>query len=213
MLTARLATAAAVALAVAIAPAAAAPGKKRKGKVVRVERSGDRSGGLRICLTPGSDGTVICYGRAPRVGEVATIVDTTGVRGTVEVTSVSEGRDTCGSVNSWPVTTRVTSGSPRQLSYDGSAMLFDYPTTVRTRAVDGSAAPQLPANRPEEYYMGAVDDDGDGTADVVQSWFPCDGSGQFAQGGGRTAYCLAYYRRRGSQFEPLRVDVVPNCYP
>jgi hypothetical protein len=192
------------------------PGRRR-GKVVRVERSRlDGVGTPRLCTNPRPDGGASCYGRPPAVGEVGMVVDENGVRASVRVQEVKPVHDQCGNVNSWEVTTLVRSGDVAQVTMSG-AMLFDWAATAKSRTMlpgyYGQAQIPIPGGRQHETLMGAIDDDGDDRADLIVTWYSCDSLGnvtQYSRGG---HYCVVHYARDGAGYQQLRIDVVRNCFP
>jgi len=181
---------------------------KRKGKVVRVERSRlDGVGMVRMCVNVQPDGTAYCYGKPPRVGEVATVFDETGRRANLVITTVTPQPDQCGNEVNWMIASNVQ-GDLSQISYMHSA-LIDWEGDARTHTVQ---AVQIPGLRPGENVWTGFDDDGDQVADLVITSYSCDASGTTQQyGAGATGYCMSYYRREGSSYAMLRTDVVTQC--
>lgn len=181
---------------------------KRKGKVVRVERSRlDGAGVVRLCGQVQPDGTAYCWGKAPVEGEIATIFDETGRRANLVIRTVTPQQDTCGNTTSWVLATTVQGGDISQLSYSHSA-LIDWEGDARTHTVQ---AVPIPGLRPGENVWTGFDDDGDQTADLVITSFSCDTSGNVSQTYPSGAYCMSYYRREGSSYNMLRTDIVPSC--
>jgi hypothetical protein len=181
---------------------------KRKGKVVRVERSRlDGAGMVRMCISVQQDGSATCYGKAPRVGEMATVFDETGRRATLAITAVTPQLDSCGNEVNWFMTSNVQ-GDLSQMSYMAVA-LIDWEGETRTHAVP---AQQIPGLRPGENVWTGFDDDGDQVADLLITSYSCDASGTSQQyGAGAMGYCMSYYKGEGSSYTMLRTDIVPSC--
>jgi hypothetical protein len=181
---------------------------KRKGKVVRVERSRlDGSGVVRMCGQVQPDGTAYCWGKAPVEGEIATIFDETGRRANLVIRTVTPQQDTCGNTTSWILATAVQGGDISQLSYMHAA-LIDWEGDARTHTVQNV---QIQGLRQGENVWQGFDDDGDNLADLVITSFSCDTTGTVSQTYPSGAYCMSYYRREGSTYAMMRTDIVPSC--
>jgi hypothetical protein len=186
-------------------------GKGKKGKVVRVERSSVAPGVVRWCGNPRADGGATCWGTPPEVGDVGAVMDQQSVRATVKVTDVKGMPDGCGNIGSWEVASRVQSGDLSSFTGTG-AMVFDWDTTSRSRAMDMYNPPVTPPNKyaNPEYMLGAIDDDADARADLIVTWFYCDAAGtSSASASGH--YCLVHYGLEGTSYRELRFDIVKNC--
>jgi ribosomal 30S subunit maturation factor RimM len=202
-----------VALLVAPAIARDRHSGRKKGRVVRVERS--RNSGhdmLRVCSNPQGDGSATCYGRPPKIGEVGTVVDENGVRGTVRVQSVTAQMDQCQNESSWAVTSTLQNGDLSQVTWQGT-MLFDYTPAPTAHVIQNNGQLTIPSQRAGETLMSALDNDNDAVPDLMITWYYCDLSGAVMQyGQGNNAYCMVYYARSGAKYDELRIDVVKNCY-
>jgi ribosomal 30S subunit maturation factor RimM len=201
-------------LALVVTPAIARDKKNRKkGRVVRVERS--RNSGhdfVRVCSNPQSDGSAMCYGRPPKPGELGTVIDENGVRGTVRVQTVAPVVDQCQNESSWSITSTVQNGDLSQVTWQGT-MLFDYTPSTVAHVIQNNNQIPVPSQRPSETLMTMVDNDSDDQPDLMITWYYCDLSGTAVNyGQGQNAYCMVYYARDGSKYDELRVDVVKNCY-
>ena len=213
MLRPALAIAAAAALLVAAGDGLARTKKTKKGKVVRVERTSVGAAVVRWCQNPRPDGGATCYGLPPEVDEIGYVLDETGQRAQVRVTAVKGTLDQCGNVASWEVSSEVRSGDLMQLNSSTAAMVFDWKTTTRSRAMNlyGAVPVVAPGLHVGEMLLGAVDDDGDNRPDLLVTWFYCDAQGtsqQYGQGG---HYCVVHSARDGASYQVLRLDVVKNC--
>lgn len=201
----------AVALVAVIAVPAAAREKKagkRKGKVVRVERTRlDGGGVVRLCGQVQPDGTAYCWGKAPVEGEVARVFDENGRRANLVIRAVLPQNDQCGNTTSWILQTSVQGGDISALSYMHAA-LIDWEGDARTHTVQGA---QLQGLRTGENVWTAFDDDGDDVAELVITSYSCDISGNPAQTYPYGAYCMGYYQRDGSSYRLLRTDIVKQC--
>ena len=191
------------------AAAADAKPKKKRGKVVRVERT---VGGVRVprlCANVQPDGTVSCWYHDVRAGEQMAVLDENGRRATLEVRSVQPQMDGCNNAVGWTVTTTPQSGDLGQPSWTTVAVI-DWETSPKSRVLINNGQIQSPSGNPSESVMYAVDDDTDGDPDLIATYFACDQAGQIQQYGSGYG-CIAYYGREGASFRTLRVDVQKTC--
>jgi hypothetical protein len=204
---------AAFALVIVALAALPAQAKRKKGRVVRIERS--HSGTprtLRMCSNPQADGSAVCYGVPPEIGETGIVVDDGGVKGRVTINSVSPSLDTCGNATGWNVTSTVISGDLSQLTSSGAIML-DYDVGQGAHVISNNTPP-LPNPRSTEIEMIAYSNDGDDVPEIFESWYMCDlGGVERSWATGQAGYyCLVYYGRADNAYREERVDVVKNCY-
>jgi len=202
----------ALAMIALVATPAAGKGRKR-GKVVRVERNKQGPGhALRMCSNPEGNGQWNCYGQAPEMDELGTVVDESGVRGTVRITGVTPVDDSCGNPSSWKIATAVATGDVSSVSYQGAVML-DFDTSALARVLVNASTP-IPSGRSNETMMIQLDNDGDDVPESLEAWYPCDSVNnmQVWNSGQQGWYCLVYYQRNGGLYDQLRVDNVKNCY-
>ena len=208
-----LAVIAAGSLALAAGDGLAKKKRGKKGKVVRVERTRLGGGAPRLCGNPRTDGGATCWGLPPEVGDVATVLDDAGPRGTVRISQVKGTLDPCGNVSSWEVSGQLQSGDLMTLNTAAAAFVIDWKTTTRSKAMNiyGNPPVAVPGQHPNEMLLGAVDDDADGSADLMLTWFYCDATGTSAPYGQGGHYCVVHYARDGGSYKQLRLDVVKNC--
>lgn len=214
----RRAAAALVLVGAVAVPALARKDKRKRGRVVRVERASGARGTLRMCSSPqataqtaGFNASATCYGQPPRPGEIGTVVDYTGVLGTVEIAKVTEGFDSCQNVNYWSVEGTVRSGNLAGVTWQ-AALLFDYEPAAAAKAIQNTVSVAVPSQRGET-VMTAIDQDSDNTAELIITYYYCDLSANVAQqGGGSQAYCMVYWQRDNARYNELRIDVVKSCY-
>ena len=215
MRRARVAAIAAVAIAVIAGGAVA--GKKssrKKGRVVRVERtSAGRNLRPRLCNQVGMDGTISCWGMTVEVGEVAAVYDETGHKADLRVDTATPSIDNCQNTVGWTLGTSVVHGQiPQTYSYSMYA-IFDWRGTEQTRVIINNGQLMPPAGaRAGESVLGGIDDNMDDTADLLVTYYQCDTSGNPAAYGSG-AYCIVYYRHEAGQtYTELRNDIVRSCY-
>jgi hypothetical protein len=199
--------------------ALAKPKKKnprRKGKVVRVERTRHEGAGLpRLCSQVQPDGqgggTASCSGPPVQEGEVGSVVTENGQIAVLGVRSVQPMADGCGNTYAWQLTTDVRQGNLDQVTWQ-TYLLFDWKTNAQSRTLPNASMIPAPGGRTGEQIWAGIDDDGDEQPELMISWFTCDAAGQpspYGQGG---ANCYVYYKREGSAYTELRLDVVKSCY-
>lgn len=192
---------------------------KRKGKVVRVERSRLAGGGNpRLCTNVQPTGSATCFVVPPQVGEIGQVLDDSGWKASVRVTAVTPVVSGCSTPSNFEVSIEVRSGDISQLTYNTQPVLvFDWQTSPRSKAFNqyyggyGQSPVPIPGQRPGEMLLGAIDDEADGTADYIVSWYYCDASKapttSYGQGG---MYCFVNYVRDGAGYVERRIDI--GCY-
>lgn len=189
--------------------------KKRKGKVVRIERSRrSKADLLRVCTGPQVGGSAICWGLPPKPGELGMVIDETGEKGRVRVDSVTPIPDCAQNESSWTLNGKVESGDLSTVSTQG-LVLFDFAERGAARIIQQNGQIVMPGPRVGETLMSAVDTDGDDQPEMIVTWYYCDLTGaQQPYGTLSTAYCMVYYERStpGGPLEELRNDVVKYCY-
>jgi len=184
--------------------------KGKRGKVVRVERSRfGAAGALRVCQLGGNN-TAVCYGRAPQVGDVGAVLDTTSMYGEGRILSVTPTPDSCNNVTSWSITFDPTNTAISQLSY-GAVLVIDFQATAQSRTLPTNG--QVPASqRQGETQYVTIDADGDSTADVYISAYTCDAAGNVVPWGqGQIGYCMGYWVDGANGWDLQRTDIVRSC--
>jgi hypothetical protein len=167
------------------APAADAP----RGKVVRVERA--RTFPLVtpvLCVQMMPDGSGLCIGPQPKVGETVVLVDESQVIAEIKIDGATKTTSNCESV--WSVTGTVTRGDVSAGRRNKTIGLID-------ANVDRTAARRVPENKvpkPSEDSRVEIglDRDGDGKVDVVASEATCPGVG---------GECIEFWTRRAKGLE------------
>jgi hypothetical protein len=193
---ARLRSVASAVVAVGLVLAAAAEARPRPGKVVRVDRPRASSRGApRLCQLAPRELRGQCFGRAPAIGEIAAVLDESGVLAHLRVVSAQESRDPCGNVSLWDVSYERLRGDP--------AARQSYLTLATELAAPGGPA--------WAQTWSAIDLDGDRGADFALVGYTCDASGA-PQPGARDAFCAEYWFRDGGAWSRQRVDVTPVCF-
>ncbi len=205
------------ALLVAIAlVSSAAPGvtaAPRAGQVVRVERkAAGYTGHPRYCSIQPSDFYGSCTGtRAPEVGDRMVAVDRNHVVGMLRVTSVQPQSDGCSQTYNWMIQTVADSGdftTARGLVLALSDINVD-PRSGRLIEVDKT--PTGHAWGTDQIF--AVDNNGDGHADLEFVQYACDDFGN-ASTASATSYCQDVWTTQSvsKSFERLRQDRFRTCY-
>jgi hypothetical protein len=207
-----------VLVAVAVAPIAsdAGPRTPRKGKVVRVERPrlGVR-GTPRICELGGTTGSLSgarCYGSAPKLDDLGTLVDGEGIINSVRVIKVDSGASGC--LGHEIATEPVDGSKDRRDRSWGAIVVFDIPLDAKARKLDVSAQ-RAPSGKPIEQSWQVLDADGDGASDHVLTVYPCDGSSITTL----SEVCFDYWKleppkaTRQNEWTRLRQDRGTLCRP
>lgn len=201
---------------VALAGVASARGHKRKGKVVRVERSASSRARIpRLCGSVSPDGTgkfsAQCWGRPIDTDEVGTVYDETGKKGMIRNEVTTGTPDSCGNTYAWSLSTTLIAGTLDTMSYNNYAM-FDWDGGDRGRVIINNGQIPVPGNRAGESVMAMFDTDGDETPELIVTYYLCDlGGNPVLQYGQQQGYCMVYYQRNGGLYDSLRTDIVKNC--
>jgi len=158
-------------------PAAGSP--RAKGKVVRVERERQSSVTPRICDVQ-ADKSGNCFGPEPKLGDVITLVDETGIVGEARITETSAfalaGRASKGCDGLWAVKTEVLRDDLANMV--GRTMgVIDPAMHPRLGRMIPKEQLSPPSGRSDEVPAVGFDRDGDRVADIILSQSSCDGSG------------------------------------
>lgn len=205
-----------VGAALLIIPAWAQP--RRKGKVVRVERSRTKDRNpVRICPTPtgaGQSGT--CYGTPPQRGERAYLFDyDENYLGTLTVeTAQAKSGNKCHQGTVFEFTHQVQLARAGQGAVPFAVAVFGMELdTQKARVITNP--PDSSAFQPEKAnpWMG-VDFDGDGNSEMVVTAYDCsDEETPPAPSGGQSyeSYCLDYWHRDGARWQKGHRDIFYTC--
>ena len=193
-----------------IAPGDAAP-KRRKGKVVRVERTrGGDQPMPHLCMNLQANGQAYCWGYKPRLGETLTVFDVNGRRGTLAIRGITPQLDACGNETSWVIDTTTTSGDLSQPDWQMVAM-GDYPGTSRTHVVNNAQALPVPNGLAGEMIWQALDDDGNDVPELIITYYACDPTGAPSQVYPSGAQCFGYLQGGDGGYRRVRTDIVKQC--
>jgi hypothetical protein len=209
---ARLRSVASAVVAVGLGLAAAAEARPRPGKVVRVDRPrASGRGAPRLCQLAPRELRGQCFGRAPAIGEVAAVLDESGVLAHLRVVSAQESRDPCGNVSLWDVAYERLRGDPAARQSYLTLAVFDLALGPRARVMPNPTELAAPGGPPWAQTWSAIDLDGDRGADFALVGYTCDAGGA-PQPGARDAFCAEYWFRDGGAWSRQRVDVTPVCF-
>ncbi len=194
-----------------VAPIAAGKSHRRRGRVVRVERTPPSKLLVpRLCSAiNATDGSTSCWGHSVEAGEVGSIYDETGKRAMFRVETVTPQVDGCGNATAYNLTTSVLQGSFDQVSYS-SYSVIDWDGGDHGRLIVNNGQIAVPSTRVGESVMAAFDSDGDETPELIVTYYMCDASGS-PQPTGSNNYCMVYYQRNGGSYDALRTDIVRSC--
>jgi hypothetical protein len=177
---------------------------RRRGKVVRVERSTHARTQPLACSMYYGSGT--CYGQEILVGTIASVVDEKGVRAEVRVKEVTPQPDRCGNPTGWSFTVDTLSGdvnAPGQIW-----LVIDLPIHGLRTMQPGTW--QVPTGKQENAWA-AFDSQGDGTADYMVTWHNCDVTGMLQQNPSDPSFCMNYYEYRSGDYVLIKQDNVRSC--
>jgi hypothetical protein len=175
------------------------------GRVVRVERvSGGSQIAPRLCEIRGDTGT--CVGEQPRAGQMVLVIDDSHVVAEVEVIEVASFVARC--ANLWTVKTRARRGAAADA--EGIGVIDASIDPSRARVIDKTHTPPSPSGDGDEVWR-AIDRDGDGTADVLFTRYPCDRAGTPVTGA--AAYCIDIWSRGGARMTRTAQLNFSQCTP
>ena len=171
----------------AAAPAAPAVSEPSHGRVIRVERGFDAAVPPRLCeLRKGPAG--VCVGEQPRPGQQIILVGEQGVLGDAVVTDATSMGDGCAHL--WTVQIEAHTTLPDT----GVLGVIDRGLDPQAaRMLDHDHFPAPPSGNPAEEIWRAVDRDGDGTADVLFTHYPCDAASNITSGA--RGFCIDVWAR------------------
>jgi hypothetical protein len=175
-------------------PAVADP---RAGKVVRVER--ERTIPLItpvLCVQIKPDGSGLCIGPQPKIGESVILVDETQVIAEVKVDGTSKGQPNCDAV--WQITGTVIRGDVSKGNHKSIGLIDANTSNTAARVVPKNKLPKLAKDARVEL---GIDRDGDGTADVLASNAGCAGGGE----------CIEFWSRRAGGLERVWSTNLQSC--
>ncbi len=162
------------------------------GRVVRIERSGDRpSVAPRLCEIRGDTGT--CVGDEPKPGQTVIVLDEHHVVAEVQIVEATSFVASC--TNLWTVKIRSMRGAA--IPSDGIGVIDPILNLGRARVLDKAHMPTSPSGLSGEEVWRAIDRDGDGTADILVTRYNCDISGKPVTAG--TTYCIDVWARTGTR--------------
>jgi hypothetical protein len=169
-------------------PAAAAG---PSGRVVRVERSGGSRIPPRLCEIHGDTGS--CVGDEPRAGQTVAVLDEHRVIAEVQILEATSFSPSCPML--WSVKTRPLHGAPADI--DGIGVIDPSLDSSRAHLLDRSRLSSSPRGPPDDDVWRAIDNDGDGVADIVITRYGCDASGRPTSTG--NTFCIDVWARTGAR--------------
>ena len=168
-----------VVAAIALCAVTSSAAPRPKGKVVRVERRRASNVTPRICDVQ-ADKTGNCFGEEPKVGDLITLLDDSGVVGEARIIEVQPfalaGRGSKGCDGLWSVRTELLRGDLSN-SIGRTMGVVDPAMHPRLGKLVPKEQLQPPSGRSDEIPAIGFDRDGDRTADIVLSQSTCDGQG------------------------------------
>lgn len=174
----------------AISAATAAP----RGKVVRVERQRSSNAPPRVCEIH-VDGTGVCFGAEPRVGDLVMVLDENGVVAETRVTEATPfqtgSSQACTAL--WNVKSEVVRGDLATVSSRNFGVVDGEIHAQKGRIIPKDQYPPAPSGDANDVVMIAVDREGDRTADIILVQSNCD----VASGGSGGACLDAWARVKG----------------
>jgi hypothetical protein len=181
------------------------PTRARTGRVVTVAgRTPRRLGTPRICIVAEANAaSVMCIGKAPVVGERATVLTDHGNAGQVRVREVVPS----GPCQIWTFRGEVDQGDLSDAQPYVSYALFDLAVAPTGKIVPTPSA--SPSGRADQ-VQAAFDRDGDGVADLLFTTFACDDSAN-PRATPTDFQCVELWADDGRGMHSLRRDLTSAC--
>jgi hypothetical protein len=196
---------------------------RRRGRVVRIERPRySAPEAVRICTSAGTDEKLTCFGGAPEAEARLAMIDGEGVRGEAVVErSDPSPSDSCQTGSMHEATVRFDGGGlvPRngQQAYSsfGTFAIQGVELGENAKVVQDAAA-RAPSGHDNEQVWIQIDRDGDGSADVLSTYYDCTAqihdvpvspTGQHV-----TPYCIDYWIKDSLDWRLGGRDVYFTCY-
>jgi hypothetical protein len=200
------------AVALALVTIAGAAALAAPGRVVRVERAHGIARTPRICQIQ-AGGTGTCWGKAPVLGETASVIDPQGgVLGDLRVSEVTPQLDSCGKIQRWEYKYTVESGSLDKAQWGSSLALFDIEVRAgRSQLLPDTLKTQPPDRKIGEQVFALIDRDGDGNGDLIGTAYMCDKNGDPKVNLPGVGYCIDYWDLGRGDWRMIRHDFVETC--
>ena len=166
------------------------------GRIVRIERerAANDAGPLVCDIYESLHG--LCIGRAPKHGDVVTIVDDAQVLAEATIRKMDHDGQSCDDL--WSVTVELVHGNIAQQNHDRIGVVDGAGDARGLRKLEASEIGGSPSGNPEEMPILAIDRNNDRRADIVVTRYPCDGSGRPAANA--PDHCLDVWSRRAQGF-------------
>jgi hypothetical protein len=201
----------ATSLLLVVPPHAGHAGPKKKGKIVRIERTrGGSRGTPRFCQFNQGDNSGTCYGLPAEQGEIGSLLTPEGVMATAKVAKIEPQNNgsSCANTGLWRAEFEVQGlQDPTRLNWN-AWIVFDVALGAGAKLADAPA--EMPGGVPGESAAITVDRDGVAPADFLVTWFQCPNpNGQSMQ-----TYCVDYWFNSSSpdmRWTKTREDTVSWC--
>ena len=183
---------------------------------MRVERPRHGGGGerIRFCTVMGDEAKMVCIGNPPpRPGGLIELVEYMGsYRGQARVVAVEAYDESFAQCtdNTYSVTIEMVDGAQAPSSILFGLMGFPV-DPQRGRMITDLGTLKPPGGRSGESPVFAVDREGDGTADLMVTYYDCTNEVR-VKPMAPTANCLEYWRNDGGDsWRLVQRDVLYNC--
>ncbi|MDX2087382.1 MAG: hypothetical protein SFX73_06015 [Kofleriaceae bacterium] len=183
--------------------ATAAP--RTRGKVVRVERARGGTGVPKICeIRTDRGGT--CFGSAPAIGDVVSVIDESGVIAEARISRVSaySARTAMPCEVIWEISTELLRGNLATMNTQSVGLVDNAVHPTRARMLARENFPPSPTGRAEDVVARAIDRDGDRQPDLIITQSQCD---DLSAGAG----CIDQWVRAGGKLTRVQQITFASC--
>jgi len=180
-----------------------------RGRVVRVERQRGGTAAVPVLCEVKTDGSGICVGPAPQVGDSITVVDDTHTIAEVRITRIQAMAPQCNTL--WSFSGEATRGDLSQSKSSKTIGVIDPGIDRRLAHRVDEDHIESPTPGPEVRVLLGVDRDGDGTADMIVTQFNCDKQGQPTSSSSAVDFCIDIWSERDAVMKRAWSTKLQSC--
>lgn len=180
-----------------------------RGRVVRVERPRGNPNIIPILCELKPDGSGMCVGTSPTIGDTILVVDENKTVAEVRVTKSSPLNPKCDTL--WQITGEVLRGDMTQARANRAIGLIDRGADPRTARRMEESRLTSPSTNPDVHVGLGIDRDGDGNADILVTQYACDSNGQPTGSSGAVDYCIDIWSKRDNVMKRAWTTKLQAC--
>jgi hypothetical protein len=186
-----------------------APAPKPQGRVVRVERPHGDTNTVPILCELKADGSGMCVGASPNIGDTVIVVDDTHTLAEVRITRSAPQSPKCDTL--WTVNGDIIRGDMSQSRGTKAIGIIDPATDRRSARRVEEDKLISPNPSPDVRVALGVDRDGDGTADIIVTQYACDAQGQPTSTGSAIDFCIDIWCKRDKVMKRAWTTKLATC--